>query len=223
MITPGRQRGAALIVVLPLMVIIGMMSVASLRGAVSGEKLTNNIRLNKLAQQYAELALSYCEAELVKVSADRVQTLRDANIVDTAINPVDDAWELAATWTGTGGASASRTVVPEVIAQSTDSSVRPGRRPECAVERKTITNANGNGNGNGNTQANAQAYVVTARGFSPDYVADANGKTKRGSVVWLQSILPDAAAAPSQSQSSQNPQTMETNRIWRRIINPPIP
>jgi Tfp pilus assembly protein PilX len=31
--------------------------------------------------------------------------------------------------------------------------------------------------------------VVTARGFSPDYTADAKGHTQTGSVVWVQSFL----------------------------------
>jgi hypothetical protein len=34
------------------------------------------------------------------------------------------------------------------------------------------------------------AYVITARGFSPGYTADAvTGRTLSGSVVWLQSMV----------------------------------
>ena len=167
-----RQRGGSLIIVLLLMVIVGLVSVASLKGAVSGEKLTNNIRMSNLAQQYAELALRFCEGELTKETVDRVLTLRD--IVDTS-GVVGYAGELAVTWTGSGGVAESRTVVPENFVQSSDSSVQPGRRPECVVESKTVS---------GNL-----LYVITARGFSPAYAAHADGKTKQGSVVWLQSIL----------------------------------
>ena len=60
------QAGVSLIIVLIMLVIIGLTSAAAIRNATSGEKVTNNIRLQNLAQQYAEAALRYCEAELGK-------------------------------------------------------------------------------------------------------------------------------------------------------------
>ena len=42
---------------------------------------------------------------------------------------------------------------------------------------------------------NASVYIVTARGFSPDYSEDANGRTLTGSVVWLQSQVAVGSAS----------------------------
>lgn len=171
-----RQQGVTLIIVMMMLVIIGITSAAAIRNATSGEKLTNNIRMQSLAQQYAEAALRYCEAELGKPEASRITTLAEVNIVQTAFGATP-AWSLSGTWTGAGGASASKTVLPEAQVKSTDSAFRPNKLPECVAEKQVMADA-------------SIAYVLTARGFSPDYVADAGtGATTNGSVVWLQSTV----------------------------------
>jgi len=171
-----KQAGVSLIIVLVMLVIIGITSAAAIRNATSSEKLTNNIRVQNLAQQYAEAALRFCEAELAKADASRVVTLAEVNIVQTAYG-ANPAWNQAVTWTGGGGASASKTVLPESQVKSTDSSFKPSVMPECVAEKQVMADAN-------------MAYVITARGFSPDYTADAaTGTTTSGSVVWLQSTV----------------------------------
>lgn len=171
-----KQTGVSLIIVLVMLVIIGITSAAAIRNATSSEKLTNNIRVQNLAQQYAEAALRFCEAELAKADASRVVTLAEVNIVQTAYG-ANPAWNQAVTWTGGGGASASKTVLPESQVKSTDSSFKPVTMPECVAEKQVMADAN-------------MAYVITARGFSPDYKADAaTGITTSGSVVWLQSTV----------------------------------
>ena len=171
-----RQGGVSLMVVLVMLIIIGVTSAAAIRNATSSEKLTNNIRVQNLAQQYAEAALRYCENELGKADASRVATLAEINIVQTAYG-ASPAWASTATWTGAGGASASKTVLPEAQIKSTDSAFKPLSLPECVAEKQVMAD--------GNT-----AYVITARGFSPDYRADVStGVTNQGSVVWLQSTL----------------------------------
>jgi type IV pilus assembly protein PilX len=178
----ARQSGVSLVIVLIMLVIIGLTSASAIRNATSGEKVTNNIRLQNLAQQYAEAALRYCEAELGK--SDSVAApigrsgtaLAEANITTVAFGGVP-GWTNPVTWTGLGGASASKTVVPEARVKSADSAFRPNRLPECVVEKQTLADAN-------------LAYLITARGFSPDYTADAaTGRTISGSVVWLQSSI----------------------------------
>lgn len=171
-----RQAGVSLIIVLVMLVIIGLTSASAIKSAISGEKVTNNIRMQNLAQQYAEAALRYCEAELGKADASRVATLAEANIVTTAFG-ASPAWALGATWISVGGASASRTTLPSAQIESTDSAFKPATRPQCVVEKQVMADAN-------------MAYVITARGFSPDYTADAStGVTTNGSVVWLQSTV----------------------------------
>lgn len=173
--------GVSLIMVMVMMLVISLGAATVMRMAISEEQMTNNMRVQSLAHQYAEAALSYCESELVKPntqapsSGRKGTTLENANILEVPLggNP---GWSQAVTWTGTGGASASRTVVPATRVQSVDSSFVPTKLPECVVELQTL-DAGG-----------SKAYVITARGFSPDYQADAStGSTLRGAVVWLQS------------------------------------
>ena len=176
---PRAQAGVSLIIVLIMLVIIGLTSAAAMRNATSGEKLTNNIRLQNLAQQYGEAALRYCEAEMLKADADRVATLAEANISTTPVGTADAAtgWGQAASWTGAGGIAATKTTLPEAWVRSQDSSFRPSRLPECVVERQGLADG-------------SLAYVITARGFSPGYTADGvSGVTTAGSVVWLQSLV----------------------------------
>lgn len=177
-----RQRGVSLIIVLIMLVIIGLTSAAAIRNATSGEKVTNNIRLQNLAQQYAEAALRYCETELGKSPAIAAPTgrmgttLADANI-QTVVAGGAPLWNQSVTWIGTGGASATRTTLPATQISSTDGAFQPATRPQCVVEKQTLADA-------------SIAYVITARGFSPDYLADTTtGKTTNGSVVWLQSTV----------------------------------
>ena len=178
-LAPAAQAGVSLIIVLIMLVIIGLTSVAAMRNATSGQKVTNNIRLQNLAQQYAEAALRYCEAEMLKPDADRVATLAEANISTTPVETADAStgWGQAASWNGSGGIAATKTTLTEASVKSMDSSFRPSRLPECVVERQGLADG-------------SLAYVITARGFSPGYTADGvSGVTTSGSVVWLQSTL----------------------------------
>lgn len=165
------QRGASLIIVLIMMIIIGITAATAMRNATSEQRATNNMRMEATALQYAEAALRFCENELKKASASRVSTLQNANIATTSYGASTSGWQDVASWTGsTGRSSASRTVVPDSVIKDTDDTVLPNNKPECVVE-----NMSGYG------------IVITARGFSTDYTAS-SGVTTSGSVVWLQSI-----------------------------------
>ena len=177
----AQQRGVSLVIVLIMLVIIGLTSAAAIRNATSGEKVTNNIRLQSLAQQYAEAGLRYCEAELVKSDTDaapvgRMGTaLAEVNLQTVAVGG-NSIWGQSASWFG-NAKSATLTTVPADRITSADSSFQPTTRPQCIVEKQTLADA-------------SIVYVVTARGFSPDYSADTTaGKTTNGSVVWLQSTI----------------------------------
>jgi type IV pilus assembly protein PilX len=175
-----RQGGISLIIVLIMLVVIGMTSAATIRSATSDERVSNNMRMQNLAQQYAEAALRYCESQVAMPDADptRVATLKEGILVQTDIGGAP-AWNHDYAWTGIGGvALASLTTVPESQIKSLDSSFRPTVLPQCVVEKQVVE------------VAKPAAYVITARGFSPDYTADAaTGKTTGGSVVWLQATL----------------------------------
>jgi type IV pilus assembly protein PilX len=202
------QGGVSLIIVLIMLGVIALMSAATLRNASSNERISNNFRMQVLAQQYAEAALRYCETQLTLADASRVESLREANLSGSA----SPAWRQRASWTGAGGtgsAAASRTSVPEAVVVSASSAFKPGQLPECVVEKQAVQGG--------------VVYVITARGFSPDYTADARGFSATGSVRWLQSlvavqrsVVADPPVEPNLSAGTL------TDRTWRRILNPPI-
>lgn len=179
----GPQRGVTLIIVLILMVVIGLTAASAMRGATSSQMITNNVRMDNVAQQYAEAALRYCESQLRLSSAARADnSLRNAVIplVDMTVAGAVGAWENTLSWTagpGGGGAASTRTALGANQYSSVSSSYAPARAPECVAERQRM----------GATPF--VVTVVTARGFSPDYQSDASGNTTHGAVVWLQSLL----------------------------------
>jgi type IV pilus assembly protein PilX len=184
----GRQKGISLIIVLILLVVIGLTAASAMRGATSSQRVTNNVRMDVVAQQYAEAALRYCEAQLqipdgnVAPLPVRVNSLRAAVIpaVDMTIAGAAGAWENTVSWTGAvnaGGAAATRTALNASQYSSASSSYLPAKAPECVAETQTLGSPT------------FTVTVVTARGFSPDYQADGAGNTTHGAVVWLQSIL----------------------------------
>ena len=181
------QRGISLIIVLILVVIVGLTSAAALRSATSGQRLTNNVRMENMAQQYAEAALRYCEEQLQipdtnTVAPVRPNSLKGAKIPykDMTVALTKGNWENTATWTSAAGAgaAATRTALSSTRYSTAGlSSSQPAKAPECAAEIQQIGSPT------------FKVTVVTARGFSSDYAADVNGQTTKGSVVWLQSVL----------------------------------
>ena len=207
--TRSHQCGVSLLIVLIMLVIIGLTSAASLRSASSNERISNNFRMHALAEQYAEAALRYCETQLTLADGARVDSLKEAwlRAFTGAAYP---AWANPLTWTGAGGASASLTRVPESVVTSADSAFKPAQLPQCVVERLSIPLTQ-----NGVPTGAADAYVVTARGFSTDYSASPQGVSLTGSVVWLQSLVSVRRAAAADAGTL-------ADRVWRRIINPPV-
>lgn len=169
----ARQRGISLIITLIMLVIIGLTATVSMRGAISSEKVVNNLRQETLAQQYAEAALRYCESELGKVSADRVSTLQDSQLTPTLVLSTTVPLGLvSSTWTST---PTKVTTIPNGQLESADSSFKP-KAPQCFVDRVQLAGG-------------STTFMVTARGFSPGHLTNSDGTTKAGSVVWLQSLL----------------------------------
>lgn len=185
----SRSRGISLIIVLIMMVIIGLTAASAMRNATSNERATNNQRLENVAQQYAEVALRYCELQLREpIDANRVATLR-STVIPTYVlgGTATTGWETVTSWTGTpggtpGDASATRTAVPLAYLSAGNASWVPtagsAQVPQCVAEIQSMP-----------APSTLTYTVVTARGFSPDYARDANGQTTSGAVVWLQSIL----------------------------------
>jgi Tfp pilus assembly protein PilX len=203
------QQGVSLIIVLIMLGVIALTSAAALRSASSSERVGNNFRMQQLAFGYAEAALRYCEAQLTLADAARLSSLQEARLF-IFTGDAAPGWAKAATWTGSGGAAASLTVVPEALVKPAASALQPLKLPECAVEKQSIPVVS-----QGVATGSGVVYVVTARGFSPDFTQDAKGLTVTGAVVWLQSLVAIERAAPADAGRL-------ADRSWRRIINTPI-
>jgi Tfp pilus assembly protein PilX len=202
----ARSQGASLIIVLVMLVVIGLTSAASLRNASSNERVSHNFRMHWLAEQYAEAALRYCQSQLLLADAQRVSSLQEAALMP--INAGAPGWANPQTWSGSGGAFASLTSVAQAFVESSDSAFVPQRLPQCVVERQALPLLQ-----NGVSVGSADVYVITARGFSPDYRESLPG-ARSGAVVWLQCRLSVQRAAPGDAGTL-------ADRVWMRIINPP--
>lgn len=170
------QQGVALIVALVMLVIIALMSVSVIRGSLTSDLIANNARSQNLAQQSAELALRYCERQAyADVQAGTTNFVLPA-LADDDGNPANGRptrWDTFANWFGAGAVAVT---VPNNVLVSADSPVKPPS-PQCLPEYTYLNDGT------------TEVVLITARGFSPDYQEDADGRTTAGSVVWLQSML----------------------------------
>ena len=89
------------------------------------------------------------------------------------MSPRAAAWRQPAAWADAAGRAVT---VPAEAVRSTATDLAPTRRPVCLVERVAWS-------------AGQEAYLVTARGFSPGHQQDAASATTAGAAVWLQSTL----------------------------------
>lgn len=158
------QSGVTLIVAMVVLVVIGLASAAVMRGALSSDLAVNNTRVQSLASQAAQVALKYCESQVVAPTP--AITILAAPGADEHM-----AWELFANWSNAGMVND----IPVEFVKSELSSFGPAQVPQCIAQRSVAGTAN--------------VIVITARGFSPDYDADDAGNTETGSVVWMQYIL----------------------------------
>jgi len=164
-----RQKGVALAVALILLGVIGLGSVAALNSGINGGLIANNLRSNQLAVQAAEMALRVCEKQaLAGGAAVPIQLLPE----NTSGTPVQ--WATAATWNNLAF------TLPDEIVNSPSSNIRYVQAPQCLIEQMELRKMKGS--------FDEVAFVITARGFSPDYRRDGVG-TVQGSEVWLQTTI----------------------------------
>lgn len=164
-----RQRGVALMVALVMLVIIGLASVSVMRGALNSDLIANNTRVQSVAAQAAQIGLTYCERLLNDTGPSDGSDLEKLH---TTAGQAPSFFNTLSNWSNDNTYE-----VPDDWMASADSSFTPDTLPQCMVEQLDDT-------ARGDPQ-----FVVTARGFSPDYSADDNGNPASGSVVWLQSRL----------------------------------
>ena len=193
-------RGFSLIVAMLLLAVIGLVSAAIMRNAVSGDQAANGNRLQTQASQYALLALRFCEAQLAQPASTRVVPLR------SAATPA--AWTSQRSWTSSDTDAAHTLAAGEI-----GSAVQPRVAPQCLMEATAVPDV----------------YTVTARGFSADFKADSStGATRTGSAVWLQATIyatVDAGASASSTATvdaaAAGPLTVR-QRLWQQLLTPPF-
>ena len=193
-------RGFSLIVAMLLLAVIGLVSAAIMRNAVSGDQAANGNRLQTQASQYALLALRFCETQLAQPASTRVVPLR------SAATPA--AWTSQRSWTSSDTNAAHTLAAGEI-----GSAVQPRVAPQCQMEATAVPDV----------------YTVTARGFSADFKADSStGATRTGSAVWLQATIyatVDAGASASSTATvdaaAAGPLTVR-QRLWQQLLTPPF-
>jgi Tfp pilus assembly protein PilX len=157
------QRGVSLIIAMVMLVVIGFVSVGIMRRASSADQVALNNRLQTQASESAQAALKFCENEVTKVQTAPV------NIQAAPVPPALAAWTKSDNWLVAG-----KNVAYTLKSTDLPGTVAPVKLPQCIIEHSPV---------------NASLYVITARGFSNDFTANASGTTLTGSVVWLQSNL----------------------------------
>jgi hypothetical protein len=184
----SRDRGISLIIAMLMLAIIGLASAAIMRNATSGGQVATNNRLQTQASQYAQLALRFCENQLALAPAARSVAVAPGS------SGAPPAWTVQSNW-ATGGAHLAHTLAAADIG----SAVQPRVPPQCLAEATTTD----------------KVYTVTARGFSPDFRADArSGITRSGSVVWLQATLYAEGGAGGGLSIER--------RMWQQLLTPPF-
>ena len=165
-VPPSRraERGISLIIAMLMLVVIGLASAAIIRNATSADRAVNNNRLQTQANQFAQVALRFCESQVL-LSVNGQPTVV---VVQTpAVSPAN--WTAKANWFN--GATAHTLSSAEMTGAT-----MPKVFPQCMAEQTA--------------GANARVFTVTARGFSDDFTEDKNDhSTISGSVIWLQSTI----------------------------------
>ena len=103
------ESGISLIIVLILVVVIGITASSAMRSATNGQRVTNNVRMDNMAQQYAEAALRFCEAQMA-IPATNVapQPVRDGRLLNPPVIDINagvvPAWQNTVSWRGAAAA-----------------------------------------------------------------------------------------------------------------------
>ena len=189
-------RGFSLIVAMLMLAVIGLFSAAVMRNATSSDQVANNNRLQTQANQYAQLAMRWCQGQMALDSSSRAAT------VYASLTP--PAWVDAKNWASGSGPHPAHTLTPKEIGGAT----LPRVAPQCLVEATSVPGV----------------FTITARGFSSDFKADTGtGATRNGSVVWLQATVyadgADPAAAPG---AAANGPLGVRERTWQQLLTPPF-
>lgn len=179
----AHQGGVVLIIALILMIVIGISSALAMRSALFGDLVSHNMRAQNLAFQAAEIALRWCENQVLAPPVG-------FNVLDLGdpTPAVNNEWQVEANWAAPNAVPGA--VLGDVVDYETP--------PDCIVRRMTYNEAYGNVDfppdalrpeDRGISPDFLFFFRVTARGYSPDYEVDGDGNPVSGAEVRLQSML----------------------------------
>lgn len=180
----SRQQGVVLALALILLTVVSLVAIYTLRGTITGEQVSKNLRSNAVATQAAETALRICE-DAVRIGQTKLGS--GASEVEFTVLEVPEnmgselpqQFSNRANWVVSGSAKTANQIPAELV---TETNMRPIPAPRCMVERYQLPIM-------GEDKTMSQPVLITAIGYAPDYQADANGAAVAGGEVWLQSVL----------------------------------
>jgi Tfp pilus assembly protein PilX len=154
------QHGIAIVVVLVAMVALSFTAIAALRGSASALQVSDNAVAQAQARAAARTALRYCERAWQAGSPA-------IDVVPPAAARSAPVWAAAGAWFGP---SARATSVPDAGEEAQEA-------PKCVVQASAVA------------ASGVEIVIVTARGFSPGFAADAAGRSRAGAGAMLQSVV----------------------------------
>lgn len=213
------SKGVALIVVMILLIAISLVSVASMRAALTAERVTHNVRLEGLAKEAAHAGLRHCEELLVEASPA-------LEIEPAPTSGHAPRWSQWHTWHAPSPAVV--TLMLNDIPQA-----------QCMVEthaadaRLFIITARGfspdhRADSNGHITAGTHIWVQSTVSLCGDVVAchtaatpgDPASEVGAGVVTADDPPLSEASVP---SEASALTKRRIQHRVWRQILNPPHP
>jgi len=167
------QRGIVLLLVLIILVVLSGAAIWAAKASLSGEQIANNIRVSSTVNELAELALRYCEDALIK---NNNAIVRLPFAISTASGELPSAWQNLNNWT----ASPSQVNTVPTLQLQDALGRSPVKAPVCMVEEMRLAPVD---------MQRIQGFLITARGFSEDYVEANDGSIQSGTDAWVQSMI----------------------------------
>ncbi|MDO8279151.1 MAG: PilX N-terminal domain-containing pilus assembly protein [Burkholderiaceae bacterium] len=169
-----RQRGVVLVLSLILLVVISLVAIAAVRGSISGEQVSRNLRTNAAAAQAAETALRLCEDDVLSGSP----TFVIIPLSITGTNTMPQTWRTRSNWSD---ATLANVLTTDIVNSADDAARTLPVMPRCMIEEYPLLTLQGG--------VPRQSYLITSIGYSADYRVNGSNQLISGSEVWLQSIL----------------------------------
>jgi len=168
-----REQGIVLLLVLVMLLVLSGAAGWAAKAAISAEQVTNNLRSNATVQEWAELALRYCEDGVIDKDIPLIIVPLP---LGASSGTLPKAWSTLGNWTAT---PRQTNTVPAAQWQDAFGTI-PAIAPVCMIEEMRLVPAD--------TQ-NLQGFLITARGFSQDYQEASDGTITSGTDAWVQSMI----------------------------------